>query len=222
MEAALLRLPQAGAARGKAFEYSTAAPGLDPALVKLQAQPAAGADARRVQVSITESGFSEIETMPSAASQSAKSGWSLGPWPQMPTYLPVARQAAMAREIKALHGRVALVEVVRQLLQPGVAVQAQGELGQVVGADGHAVEVGQELVGQDGVARHLAHHDQAQAVLAALQAAVGQQLAHPLGLAHVVRTKGTMISTLVRPMSLRTRFRASHSMPKASVNSLLM
>ena len=37
-----------------------------------------------------------------AASQSAKSGWSLGPWPQMPTYLPVARQAAMAREIMAL------------------------------------------------------------------------------------------------------------------------
>jgi hypothetical protein len=47
-------------------------------------------------------GFSEIDTMPSWASQSAKSAWSLGPWPQMPTYLPVARQAAMAREIIAL------------------------------------------------------------------------------------------------------------------------
>jgi hypothetical protein len=47
-------------------------------------------------------GLSEIDSMPSAASQSAKSGWSLGPWPQMPTYLPVARQAAMAREISAL------------------------------------------------------------------------------------------------------------------------
>src|SRR3954463_14715261 len=40
-----------------------------------------------VQVSTTESGLSEIETMPSSASQAAKSGWSLGPWPQMPMYL---------------------------------------------------------------------------------------------------------------------------------------
>ncbi len=37
-----------------------------------------------------------------------------------------------------------------------------------------------------------------------------------------VRTKGTMISTLVRPMSLRTRLSASHSMAKASPNSALM
>src|SRR5579862_7271709 len=44
-------------------------------------------DASAVQVSTTESGFSEIDTMPSSASQAAKSGWSLGPWPQMPTYL---------------------------------------------------------------------------------------------------------------------------------------
>ena len=63
--------------------------------------------ARRFQVSTTVSGFSEIDAMPSSASQSAKSGWSLGPWPQMPTYLPAARQAAIAREISALTaGRV--------------------------------------------------------------------------------------------------------------------
>jgi hypothetical protein len=35
--------------------------------------------AKRCQVSTTVSGFSEIDTMPSADSHSAKSGWSLGP-----------------------------------------------------------------------------------------------------------------------------------------------
>jgi len=48
------------------------------------------------QVSITLSGLSEMELMPSSANQWAKSGWSLGPWPQIPTYLPWALQAAIA------------------------------------------------------------------------------------------------------------------------------
>ena len=37
-----------------------------------------------------------------------------------------------------------------------------------------------------------------------------------------VRTKGTMISTLVRPMSVRTRLSASHSIANASLKSPLM
>ena len=123
--------------------------------------------ARRCQVSTTESGFSEIETIPSAASQSAKSGWSLGPWPQMPTYLPVARQAAIAREISALTAGIAFVEVPGEQFQPRVAIQPERELGQVVGADRHAVEVLEELLGEDRIARDLAHHDDAQPVLAA-------------------------------------------------------
>ena len=47
-------------------------------------------------MSITVSGFSEMLLMPCLSSQSAKSLWSDGPWPQMPTYLPWARQALMA------------------------------------------------------------------------------------------------------------------------------
>ena len=81
------------------------------------------------------------------------------------------------------HGRVALVEVGRQQLEARVAVQAQRELGQVVRADREAVEVLEELVGQDGVARHLAHHDQLEIVVAALEAVLGQQAGHALGLA---------------------------------------
>jgi hypothetical protein len=52
-----------------------------------------------------------------------------------------------------------------------------------------------------------------QAVLAAAQALLGQRLGHRLGLARV-RTKGIMTSTLVRPMSSRTRLSASHSSSK--------
>ena len=37
-----------------------------------------------------------------------------------------------------------------------------------------------------------------------------------------VRTKGTISSTLTKPMSSRTRLSASHSMAKASRNSPLM
>ena len=34
-----------------------------------------------------ESGFSDTESMPCSMSHFARSGWSEGPWPQMPTYL---------------------------------------------------------------------------------------------------------------------------------------
>src|SRR5690606_25720897 len=73
-----------------------------------------------------------------------------------------------------LHRRVALVEQAGD--DARVAVQAQGQLGQVVGADREAVEDFQELLGQQGVRRHLAHHDDLQAMLAALQAVAGQFL----------------------------------------------
>ena len=57
----------------------------------------------------------------------------------------------MAREISERNGGIALVEVARQLLDARIAVQAKRELGQIVGADRHAVEVLEELVGQDRV-----------------------------------------------------------------------
>ena len=52
--------------------------------------------ARRSQVSTTVSGLSDTDSMPSCISHSARSGWSEGPWPQMPTYLPLARAALIA------------------------------------------------------------------------------------------------------------------------------
>src|SRR5690606_36976004 len=48
------------------------------------------------QVSTTVSGLSETDSMPCSISHWARSGWSDGPWPQMPTYLPLARAALIA------------------------------------------------------------------------------------------------------------------------------
>ena len=63
--------------------------------------------------------------------------------------------------------------------QAGVAIQAVGQLGQVVGADGKAIEVFEKLVGEYDVRRYLAHHDHAKAVDAAFQLVIFQQLMYP-------------------------------------------
>ena len=53
---------------------------------------------------------------------------------------------------------IAFVKQVRH--QRRVAVERQGQLGHVVGANGETIEVLQELIGQYRIARHFAHHDQ--------------------------------------------------------------
>jgi hypothetical protein len=58
-----------------------------------------------------------------------------------------------------LHRRIAFVELGREQLESRVAVQAQRELREIVRADRETVEVLEELVGEDRVARHFAHHD---------------------------------------------------------------
>ena len=57
---------------------------------------------RNSQVSTTVSGFRDMLSMPCSSSQRASSGWSEGPWPQMPMYLPCLRQAVMAMLSRAL------------------------------------------------------------------------------------------------------------------------
>ncbi len=81
-----------------------------------------------------------------------------------------------------LDRRIAFVEL------PGndarIAVQPEGELGHIIGADRKAVEVLQELVGEDGIRRNLAHHDDPQAVDAALETIALEQCNHLLGFVH--------------------------------------
>src|SRR5690606_30002112 len=54
--------------------------------------------ARASQVSTTVSGLRDTDSIPCSISHWARSGWSLGPCPQMPTYLPLARAVAMAMD----------------------------------------------------------------------------------------------------------------------------
>src|SRR3569833_2694532 len=75
-----------------------------------------------------------------------------------------------------LHRRIALVETAGH--QAGVAVDTEGELGKIVAADGETVDIVQEVLGQQHVGGDLAHHDQPQAMLAALEAVIGQQPGH--------------------------------------------
>ncbi len=92
----------------------------------------------------------------------------------MPMYLPRLRQAAIAICSSFFTAVVALVEQLGD--DGGVAIQAERELRHVVRADRHAVEVFEVLVREQRVGRQLAHHDDLQIVLAALQAIRGQQL----------------------------------------------
>ena len=57
-----------------------------------------------------------------------------------------------------LDRRVTLIEATRD--QGGITVQSQRQLRHVVGADRHAVEVLEKLLGQQRVAGDLAHHDE--------------------------------------------------------------
>ena len=64
-----------------------------------------------------------------------------------------------------LHRVVALVEEIAQI--GGVAIDAENELGEVVAADGKAVEALRELAGEDHVRGDLAHHPDLQSVFSA-------------------------------------------------------
>ncbi len=78
------------------------------------------------------------------------------------------------------HAGVALVEVEGHHL--AVAVDAERELGEVVGADREAVEALGELVDQDHVVGDLAHHVDLEAALAALEAFGRHHRQHLVGL----------------------------------------
>src|SRR5437763_8733535 len=65
----------------------------------------------------------------------------------------------------------------------GIAIDRERELREIVGADGESIEVLEEAVGENRIRRNLAHHDDAQAVRAALEPVLGQQSDNLLGLA---------------------------------------
>ena len=79
------------------------------------------------------------------------------------------------------HGGVAFVEFGEQA---GIPIHAQGELSQVIRADGEAISHLQKRIRQQGVGGDFAHDVELQAVFAALEAMLCHQLNHGLGFAH--------------------------------------
>jgi hypothetical protein len=84
------------------------------------------------------------------------------------------RHARTASSSIAFTGRIALVECVGD--EARIAIEAERELRQVVRADRESVEVLEELLGEDCVRRHFAHHDKPQLFLTAPQAVLREQL----------------------------------------------
>lgn len=70
------------------------------------------------------------------------------------------------------HGRVLFVETICQYI--GIAINAEGELGQIVRAYGEAVEQFRKLIDEDDVTWDFAHHVYFEAILAAVEAAARQ------------------------------------------------
>ena len=159
--------------------------------------------------------------MPSAASQSAKSGWSLGPWPQMPTYLPVARQAAMAREMSAFTAgsrsskSCASCSMPESRSRPSVSCVRSLEPMDMPSKCCRNCSARMALLGTSHIMMSFSP-------LVPRARPRSASICPTCSAWRTVRTKGTMISMLVRPMSSRARRSASHSMAKASLKSPLM
>ena len=102
--------------------------------------------ARKNQVSSTESGFSDTVSMPSSINQRARSGGRTGPGHRCRhTCQPCGRPDSHGQ---ISYRRITLVKQVGN--DAGVTVQAQSQLGHVVGTDGNRRSVPGTL-GQQGV-----------------------------------------------------------------------
>jgi hypothetical protein len=116
--------------------------------------PAFSASATLVLTSTKLSGVTEMVSMPALTSSLAKAGSLDGAWPQSPTLAPASWALAMACLDHPDHRRIGFAEQRGQFAR--VAVDAERQLGQVVRADGEAVEAFGELLGADDVGGDLA------------------------------------------------------------------
>ena len=96
-----------------------------------------------------------------------------------------------------------------------VTIDAESELGEVIGTDGEAVEALGELTDQEHVVRDLAHRVHLEPVLAALQTELGHRLENQVRLGNSAHERD-MSTTFVRPICSRTRFIARHASAKPS------
>src|SRR3569832_1549420 len=97
------------------------------------------------------------------------------------------RAAGLDRHLHEFqHRAVALVEAGDDTR---IAVDAERELGEVVGADGEAVEEVEELVGEQGIRGYLAHHVYLEIALAAFETVFRHRVQHRARLLHAAHER---------------------------------
>src|SRR5690606_28510294 len=168
------------------------------------------------QVSTTVSGLSDTDSMPCRISHSARSGWSDGPWPQMPTYLPLARAVEMAMASSFLTAalrssnssatmpesrsrpRVSWVRSLEPIEKPS-KISRNSSASRALEGSSHIMMIFRPCLPRSRPLR-----------------ASSSITARP---SSRVRTKGIMIQQFSRPISSRTLRTARHSSAKQSRNS---
>ena len=153
--------------------------------------------------------------MPSSMSHWARSGWSEGPCPQMPTYLPALLQARMAMESMAFtassrsSNRSAMRAESRS--RPRVNWVMSLEPMEKPSKRSRNWSASTALEG-------ISHIMMTLRPFLPRSRPLSRRRPMTASASSRVRTKGTMISTLTSPMSSRTRLTASHSISKQSRN----
>ncbi|MCY1527450.1 hypothetical protein D9M68_625180 [compost metagenome] len=157
--------------------------------------------------------------MPCSISHLARSGWSDGPWPQMPMYLPALLQAAMALASSfftaGLRSSNRWATMPESRSRPRVSWVRSLEPMEKPSKNSRNSSASRALDGSSHIMMTFRPLSPRFRPLLASSSTTCEPSPR-------VRTKGTMISTLVRPISLRTFFSARHSSSKQSRNDSLM
>mmetsp|Transcript_5225 Transcript_5225/g.12426 ORF Transcript_5225/g.12426 Transcript_5225/m.12426 type:complete len:227 (+) Transcript_5225:257-937(+) len=162
---------------------------------------------------MTESGFKDTESMPWSMSHLARSGWSEGPWPQMPTYLPLALAA--------------LIRVSRPFMTAGF-LSSKYCATRPESRSRPSVSCVRSLLPMENPSKYSRNSSAKKTLLGSSAIMFTFSPSSPrfrpffsrtsltsLAMSRV-RTNGIMISTFFRPISPRTIFTASSSMAKHS------
>ena len=143
--------------------------------------------------------------MPCSTSQRAKSGWSEGPWPQIPTYLPCLRQAPIAIEMslrtassRSSKWRATMAE---SRSSPRVSCVMSLEPIDMPSKCSRKLSASSALVGSSHIMITFSPFSPRLKPFCASSSVTWRASSR-------LRTKGTITSTLVSPMVSRTRFSA--------------
>ncbi len=158
--------------------------------------------------------------MPCSINHLARSGWSEGPWPQIPTYLPFSLQALIAMASSfftaGLRSSNKCATMPESRSKPSVNWVRSFEPMEKPSKYSRNSSANRALAGNSHIMMTFKPSGCSSPPRCKPLAASRSTTSRA---SSVVRTNGTMISTLVSPMSSRTRFSARHSSSKQGRNA---